>query len=297
MWSCPRSRRIRSQRGLESGISARRVRGAGFRGAVAGRRRWLRSGGRPKVADSTSLWASNPCLVSLRTAEMIKYACNAFHAVKIAFANEIGALSDRLGIDGHEVMDTLCSDVQAEYFRGLSETGLRIRRLLPAEGPARTRSIAPRVSTSKLPLLESMLPSNEQHLDRAIEACSICPPQRIGVIGLAFKENTDDLRESPVVAMLEQTDRQGSRRPRIRSAYRPGKHLRFQSQFHPGDHSPHRPPAAPAPRKILGWADHLVVAQKQNERTMQRIQHSGLPVMAVVDGSLACAAAAHAFAP
>jgi GDP-mannose 6-dehydrogenase len=65
-----------------------------------------------KVAELYAPLQLQPCLVSLRTAEMIKYACNAFHAVKICFANEIGALSERLGVDGHEVMRTFCQDTR-----------------------------------------------------------------------------------------------------------------------------------------------------------------------------------------
>ncbi len=153
------------------------------------------------MADLYDSLEVKPCLVTLRTAEMIKYACNAFHGLKVAFANEIGALCDRLGVEGQEVMETLCQDrklnVSAAYLKpGFAFGG----SCLPKD--LRALFIAPRGLDSKLPVLENTLPSNERHLDRAVQAV-LDLPGRIGVVGLAFKEDTDDLRESPVVTMLE----------------------------------------------------------------------------------------------
>ena len=142
-----------------------------------------------------------PCLVTLRTAEMIKYACNAFHAVKIAFANEIGALSASLGVDGKEVMDTVCKDVKLNASAAYLKPGFAFGgSCLPKD----LRALVYRASRLdlKLPLLESSLPSNDSHLARAIHSVLDLPAKRIGVLGLAFKENTDDLRESPVVTLL-----------------------------------------------------------------------------------------------
>src|SRR5580658_1664816 len=106
-----------------------------------------------------------PCLVALRTAEMIKYACNAFHAVKIAFANEIGALAARLDVDGLEAMNTLCQDrklnVSAAYLKpGFAFGG----SCLPKDLRALTYRAA-RLDL-KLPLLDSVLTSNDEHLRR-----------------------------------------------------------------------------------------------------------------------------------
>jgi len=156
-----------------------------------------------KVAGLYSSLPATPCLVSLRTAEMIKYACNAFHAVKIAFANEIGSLSERLGVDGAEVMNTLCEDVRLNISRAYLSPGFAFGgSCLPKD----LRALVYRASRLdvELPLLESTLPSNDRHLDRAIDAVLNTPGERIAVFGLAFKENTDDLRESPVVRLLEQ---------------------------------------------------------------------------------------------
>ena len=155
------------------------------------------------VADLYRPLGAKAALVSLRTAEMIKYACNAFHAVKITFANEIGALSAQLGVDGGEVMATLCQDVKLNSSAAYLKPGFAFGgSCLPKD----LRALVYRAAhlDLKLPLLESAIPSNERHLKRAIDAVLDLPAQRIGVIGLAFKEDTDDLRESPVVTLLEQ---------------------------------------------------------------------------------------------
>jgi GDP-mannose 6-dehydrogenase len=248
-----------------------------------------------KVADLYAPLGVPPQLVSLRAAEMIKYASNAFHAVKISFANEIGSLSDRLGIDGHEVMDTLCSDVRLNISPAYLKPGFAFGgSCLPKD----LRALIYRAQRLDLdlPLMESMLPSNRQHLNRAIDAVLDLPAQRIGVIGLAFKENTDDLRESPVVAMLEQLIGKG-RDVRVFDPHIALENIYGSNRNFILETIPHIGRLLRPLDEVLGWADHLVLAQKQNERAMQRVRHSGLPVMAVVDGSLACAARAHAFAP
>lgn len=144
-----------------------------------------------------------PCLVTLRTAEMIKYACNCFHALKIGFANEIGTLANLLNIPAGEVMSTLCQDVKLNVSAAYLKPGFAFGgSCLPKD----LRALTYRASRMdlKLPLLESLLTSNDEHLARATRAALALPTgTKIGVFGLAFKENTDDLRESPVVTMLE----------------------------------------------------------------------------------------------
>ena len=226
-----------------------------------------------------------PCLVSLRTAEMIKYACNAFHAVKIVFANEIGALCDRLGVEGREVMDTLCQDrklnVSAAYLRpGFAFGGSCL--------PKDLRALAYRASRLdlKLPVLESTLPSNDRHLDRAIQAV-LDVQGRIGVIGLAFKENTDDLRESPVVTLLERLIGKG-REVRV---YDP--HIRLDAIY--GGNRNYILNAIPHIGRLLerdvdtllSWAGHLIIAQKPGAALAQRIVESGLPRVDLVGSELA----------
>jgi GDP-mannose 6-dehydrogenase len=238
-----------------------------------------------RVADLYAPLGVRASLVSLRTAEMIKYACNAFHAVKISFANEVGSLSERLGIDAQEVMSTLCQDMKLNISPAYLKPGFAFGgSCLPKDLRALIYRV--RVLDLKLPLLESALPSNEQHLKRSIDAVVDLAAQRIGVIGLAFKENTDDLRESPVVTLLEQLIGKGREvrvfDPHIRmdSIYGSNRNFILESIPHisrllSGDLE-----------QVLTWADHLVLAQKQSAETMQRIQASGIPVMALVNCTL-----------
>jgi GDP-mannose 6-dehydrogenase len=241
-----------------------------------------------QVADLYAPLGVRACLVSLGTAEMIKYACNAFHAVKISFANEAGALSERLGIDADEVMSTLCQDVKLNISPAYLKPGFAFGgSCLPKD--LRALNYRARALDLKLPLLESTLTSNEQHLRRAIDAVMDLPAQRIGVIGLAFKENTDDLRESPVVTLLEQLIGKGREvrvyDPHIRmdAIYGSNRNFILESIPHIG-----RLLAANL-EQVLGWADHLVLAQKQSDETMQVIGASGIPLMALVNGSVEAA--------
>jgi GDP-mannose 6-dehydrogenase len=223
-----------------------------------------------------------PCLVTLRTAEMIKYACNAFHAVKIAFANEIGALSASLGVDGREVMDTVCQDVKLNASAAYLKPGFAFGgSCLPKD----LRALIYRAGRLdlNLPLLESALPSNEKHLARGISAVLDLPAKRLGVIGLAFKENTDDLRESPVVGLLEQLIGKGRDLrvfdPHIQldALYGSNRNFILQSIPHIGRLM------QPAVENLLEWADHLVLAQKQGAATAAKIAASGLPVLDLVN--------------
>jgi GDP-mannose 6-dehydrogenase len=234
------------------------------------------------VADIYNPLGFAPCLVTLRTAEMIKYACNAFHAVKIAFANEIGALSASLGVDGREVMDTVCKDVKLNASAVYLKPGFAFGgSCLPKD----LRALVYRAGRLdlNLPLLESALPSNESHLARGISAVLDLPAKRLGVIGLAFKENTDDLRESPVVGLLEQLIGKGRDLrvfdPHIQldALYGSNRNFILQSIPHIGRLM------QPSVENLLEWADHLVLAQKQGGAMADKIAASGLPVLDLVN--------------
>ena len=222
-----------------------------------------------------------PHLVSLRTAEMIKYACNAFHAVKIAFANEIGTLSDHLGIDGSEVMSTLCEDRKLNISSAYLKPGFAFGgSCLPKDLRALTHR-ARRLDLT-LPLLESALPSNHEHLRRALETILDLGQRRLGVIGLAFKENTDDLRESAVLALLEQLIGKGRELrvfdPHIRLDAIYGSNRRFILE-----HIPHIGRLLDdRVEDTLAWAEHIIVAQKPQPALLERIVHCGLPVTDLV---------------
>ncbi|HEY6595002.1 MAG TPA: nucleotide sugar dehydrogenase, partial [Asanoa sp.] len=140
--------------------------------------------------------------VPIAVAEMTKYADNAFHGLKIAFANEIGAVSRALGLDSHRVMDVFLADhklnVSPAYLRpGFAFGG----SCLPKD--LRGLVYAARRADVAVPLLSHVLPSNEEHLRRAFDLVTATGRRRIGLFGLSFKPGTDDLRESPLVELAE----------------------------------------------------------------------------------------------
>jgi len=237
------------------------------------------------VQRVASLYAGlkvQPCLVALRTAEMIKYACNAFHALKIEFANEIGSLAEVLSIQPEEVMETLCSDDKLNTSAAYLKPGFAFGGSCLPKDLRALRYQAARLDL-KLPLLESILPGNDEHLKRAIQA-ALDLGGKLGVVGLAFKENTDDLRESPVVGMLEQLLGKG----RDIRVYDP--HIQMDKIY--GSNRDYILNAIPHIGKLLtgsfeelsGWADHLVITQKPSKELAAAIRKSGKPVLDLARG-------------
>ncbi|MGA2588330.1 MAG: nucleotide sugar dehydrogenase [Bryobacteraceae bacterium] len=220
----------------------------------------------------------DPCLVSLRTAEMIKYTCNTFHALKIAFANETGTLAAALDVPAGEVLETLCRDSKLNISPAYLKPGFAFGgACLPKD----LRAVVYRASRLdlNLPLLETVLPSNAQHLSRAVQKVLELPAERIGVFGLAFKENTDDLRESPVVSLLEQLIGKGRNvrvfDPHIRLEGIYGSNQRFLLAA-----IPHIGNLLDSDLEItLAWAQHLVLTQSPTAANAEAIRRSGLPVL------------------
>ncbi|HUO17209.1 MAG TPA: nucleotide sugar dehydrogenase [Verrucomicrobiae bacterium] len=141
-------------------------------------------------------------LLKARDALMVKYASNAFHALKVAFANEIAALCDHSGVDAEAVMNVFCSDNKLNISR---------RYLMPGfafGGSCLPKDVRAVLYTGKqldlrLPLISSILASNEEVIQRVFQKVHASGKRRIGLIGLSFKSNTDDLRESPFVELAE----------------------------------------------------------------------------------------------
>src|SRR6201992_1292956 len=139
---------------------------------------------------------------SFRSAEMVKYTCNAWHAVKVAFANEVGTLAHHMDVDAETVMNIFCSDTKLNVSAAYLKPGFAFGgSCLPKD--VRALNYKAKELDLKLPLLNSVMESNDEHLDRAIELIFQTGKRKIAMIGLSFKAAPDDLRESPHVLLLK----------------------------------------------------------------------------------------------
>lgn len=136
------------------------------------------------------------------TAEILKYIYNTYHALKVVFANEVAAICKAIGIDSHKAMDLFCQDnqlnISSVYFKpGFAFGG----SCLPKD--LRALNALSRSYYIDVPVISEILHSNALQIERAMNMIAATGKKRVGVLGLAFKDGTDDLRESPVVELLE----------------------------------------------------------------------------------------------
>jgi GDP-mannose 6-dehydrogenase len=146
-----------------------------------------------------------PCdfhVTSIRAAEMVKYCCNNFHALKITFANETARLCEALGVDPFQVMDLVCRDTQLNISKAYLKPGFAFGGSCLPKDLRATLHLA-KGKDVDLPMHAGILASNREHIDLAIRKVMASGKRRIGMIGLAFKSGTDDLRESPLVLLAE----------------------------------------------------------------------------------------------
>ena len=217
-------------------------------------------------------------VVALRTAELIKYTCNTFHALKIAFANEIGTLSTSLGLDGAEVMETICRDTKLNISSVYMKPGFAFGgSCLPKD--LRGLTYRARQLDLDLPLLNSVLPSNEAHLTRAFRRVMEMGCRKIGIYGLAFKPNTDDLRESPGVALIERLIGKGcdvkiyDPHSQLDAIYGSNEAFLLKALPHIGRS------LEKSLQGVISWAELIVVTQQPNAEAQQALSHSPVPVI------------------
>jgi len=236
------------------------------------------------VQKLRDLFGHLPCefhATSIRAAETVKYCCNNFHALKITFANETARLCEALGVDPFEVMNLVCQDRQLNVSPAYLKPGFAFggsclpKDLRATVHMAKTRDV-------ELPMLSAILPSNRLHIEHAIAKVMATGRRRIGMLGLSFKSGTDDLRESPLVALAEHFIGKGLNLlvydPDVQLSHLLGANRRFIEQHVPHIGSLIRSSIEP----VIAESDVLVVGMSRPD-VMQGIARYGRADQIVLD--------------
>jgi GDP-mannose 6-dehydrogenase len=209
--------------------------------------------------------------VEIEQAEMIKLACNAFHALKVGFANEIGRACDAIGMDSRQVMDVVCADTRLNISPAYLRPGFAFGgSCLPKDLRALTAH-ARRLGVG-LPILDAVLPSNRLQIDAARAKIDSLGGRRVAILGLSFKPHTDDVRESPTIELVRQLWQDGFdvvvHDPDIRLDEMLGSNRAYLERLLPQIHQIIRLSLA----ETLEGVDVVVVSQRRREFT-EAVRH------------------------
>lgn len=220
---------------------------------------------------------------SLEAAEAVKYVDNAFHALKITFANEVGQILKAHGVDSREVMEIFRQDtklnISPKYLRpGFAFGGSCLPKDLRAfTQAAQEKSVEP-------PVLDNILTSNKRHVERALRRIVDADPNRVGMVGLSFKPGTDDLRESPLVKLAERLLGKGIDirifDQEVRSSKLVGSNKSYVER-----HLPHLSELLVESVDNLSPSDLIVVGHPTDEKQITNWMNSGVHVLDLVGAS------------
>jgi GDP-mannose 6-dehydrogenase len=218
---------------------------------------------------------------SVRAAEMVKYCCNNFHALKITFANETARLAEALGVNPFEVMDLVCRDTQLNISRAYLRPGFAFGgSCLPKD--LRATLYLAKQHDVELPMHAGILTSNRAHLEHAIQKVMATGKRRVGMIGLAFKSGTDDLRESAAVYLAEHLLGKGA----TLMIYDPEVHLSSLLGANKRFIETHLPHIGGLVRRdldeVIDGSDVLVVGLN-DRKTVEKVKHAAREDQTIVD--------------
>ena len=215
------------------------------------------------------------CLVCYKEAEMLKYACNAFHALKICFANEIDAIATAHGVNGREVMGLLVQDKKLNSSPAYLRPGFAFGGSCLKKDVSVLKTLAGDEEID-IPLIDNILRSNEEQIRRATEIVDGLKVDKIGIIGLAFKENTDDIRNSAVIRLIGRIQTYISEKIKI---YAPGVDFVKLHGTNAAELDLELISMLTNLESLLGWAEVVIITHKVTSVIEEAIYTSTLKII------------------